>query len=112
MATLAQYLAHARAYGGFGCIWTAAWSDDLGAMQLGELAVGLRTLTERRRQEGRKGSKSDGFKLSRTERVELVARLDDAGVADAEVARYLGVPKSRLASLRGDGSDATASSRN
>ena len=85
-----------------GASGTAACSDDLGAIQLGELAVGLRTLAERQRRVGRHGRKVqvESFRLNGEETAALVRRLAEAGVSDIDACRYAGISKTRLGALR------------
>ncbi len=107
MAALADYIRHAREYGGLRDVLEAAW-DDLDPVELGELAAALRELGKRRRRVGRNGRTVpiERFSLTREEIAALVERLLAAGVRDVDVCRYAGVSRSALGAIRSDrGSD-------
>jgi hypothetical protein len=107
MANLAGYVRHAEQYGGLRDCWEAA-ADELGAVELGELAVRLRELGSRRRRAGRKGRavNVERFTLTRDETAALIERLIEAGVGDADVCRYTGASRAAIEAIRrGRGSD-------
>ena len=107
MPSLAAYVRHAEAYGGLRDCWEAA-ADELGAVELGELAAALRGLAARQRRIGRKGRtvNVETFRLSRDETAALIARLIEAGAADVDVCRYTGAAQSMVGAIRADrGSD-------
>ena len=107
MANLAGYVRHAEAYGGLRDCWEAA-VDELGAVELGELAVALRGLGSRRRRIGRKGRTVavEAFRLGRGETAALIGRLIEAGVGDVDVCRYAGTSRALVGAIRRDrGSD-------
>jgi hypothetical protein len=73
MPTLAAYIRHAETYGGLRDCWEAA-AVELGAVELGELAVTLRELSSRQRRAGRKGKTAtvERFSLTHAETVVLI----------------------------------------
>jgi len=103
MPSLAAYVRHADAYGGLRDCWEAA-ADELGAVELGELAAALRGLAARQRRIGRKGRtvNVETFRLSRDETATLIARLIEAGTADVDVCRYTGAAQSMVGAIRAD----------
>jgi hypothetical protein len=92
MPTLADYIRHAATYGGLRDCWEAAW-DDLSPVELGELALALRELGQRRRRVGRNGRTVyvERFTLTREETAELVERLAAAGLGDVDIRRFTGI---------------------
>jgi hypothetical protein len=103
MPSLAAYVRHAEAYGGLRDCWEAA-ADELGAVELGELAAALRGLAARQRRIGRKGRtvNVETFRLSRDETAELIARLIEAGVGDVDVCRYTGASRAVVGAIRSE----------
>ncbi len=103
MATLEAYVRHAEQYGGPRDCWEAA-VDELGAVELGELAMTLRELSSRQRRAGRKGRtvSVETFRLSRDETAELIGRLIEAGVGDAHVCRFTGASQSMVETIHAE----------
>ena len=107
MPSLSAYVKHASTYGSLRDCWEAA-CDDLDAVELGELAVALRELGQRRRLVGRNGRNVyvERFTLTREETTMLIERLLAAGVGDVDICRYARVSQSVLGAIRaGRGSD-------
>jgi hypothetical protein len=91
-ASPSDYIRHATEYGGLRDCWEPAW-EELEPRALGEMAVALRGLASRRRRVGRKGRtvSSERFSLTRDETTALVERLLDAGLAEVDICRAVGV---------------------
>ncbi len=103
MAALAAYVRHAEQYGGLRDCWEAA-ADELGGVELGELAMILRDLGSRRRRAGRKGRTVavEAFRLSRGETAAVIGRLVEAGVGDVDVCRYTGASWAVVGAIRSE----------
>ena len=100
MSAVRRYRRHVELYGSE-CVYEAAAADGFEPIELGQLALALRTIDSR-------------WRLDRDQRADLLHRLEGRGLDDKTLRRYLGIAQDTLRRMRQDAfqsGDSTAESR-
>ncbi len=86
MSTVARFRRHAQLYS-CECVYEVAVADGFDAIELGQLALALRTVDPK-------------WRLDRDQRADLLARLEGRGLDDRTLRRYLGTGQDTLRRMR------------
>ena len=86
MSAVRRYRRHVELYGSE-CVYEAAAGDGFDPIELGQLALALRTVDRR-------------WRLDRDQRADLLHRLEGRGLDDKTLRRYLGIGQDTLRRMR------------